>query len=486
MVEANIDVVAFPMIAQGHMIPFMRLCQLLSSRNLNIVFVTTPLNANRLRSEQENGSPVRVVEIPMPAVPGLPQGVENTERLPDRLGEFLRAMEDTQPSLRELLVRLRPRSIIVDFWPVFILDLATALNIYTIYFPVMGAYSQCLTYSLLTSLPLSHNNGDHPSSVNLPGLPRAMSMRDCDLLPPFREAVKGNPDSVKDIFTNLVRHFDQCSLAVVNSFYEMEGEMLDHLERTFGKPVWSIGPLLPKNTTSSSSGSSSFSDSDCLKWLNSREPESVIYINFGSQIALSVHQLQEVAAGLEASGQSFLWAIKKPNDLKEMDDASFISSLPLDLQAFIERYNSALGDRSECRGLVVLGWVPQSQILGHPATGGHLSHCGWNSTVESIGQGVPILAWPFQHDHPFEAKLLVEELGVAEEIRRELNANGVFVVTREEVGRAAKLIIREEKGKEMRRRALQLKEDAERASAEGGTSFKNLDRLALLICSLSN
>lgn len=491
MAEGNIDVVAFPLLSQGHIIPFMRLCELLSSRNLNVVFVTTPLNAERLSSEQADGSRVRLLEIPMPAVPGLPEGVENTERVPERLEElFFRAMEETQPSLREILVRLRPSSIIVDFWPFFLPDLATELNIYTIFFPVIGAYSQCLMYSLFISLPFLHHDGHLPPLVNLPGLPKAISMRDCDLLPPFREAIKGDPDSVKGIYTNGVRHFDQCSIVVVNTFYEMEAEMVDHLGSTFGKPVWSIGPLVPKNTTSSSSGSaenpnSSFSDSECLKWLNSREPESVIYINFGSQIALSAYQMQEVAAGLEASGQYFLWAVKKPNDPEDMDEASFISSLPVDLQAFIHRHNSA-GDQSVCRGLVVFGWVPQSQILGHPATGGHVSHCGWNSTLESIGQGVPILAWPFQHDHPFEAKLLVEELGVAEEIQQEKNENGVFVVKREEVERAAKLIIRGEKGKEMRKKALQLKEGAKRATEQGGSSFKNLDRLGLLIRSKSN
>ena len=166
-----------------------------------------------------------------------------------------------------------------------------------------------------------------------------------------------------------------------------------------------------------------------------------------------------------------------------MDEASFISSLPLDLQAFIQRHNNAAGDdQSECSpGLVVLGWVPQSQILGHPATGGHVIHFIWNSTLESIVQGVPILVWNFWHDHPYEVKLLVEELGVAEEIQREENENGVFVVKREEVERAAKLIIRGEKGKEMRRRALQLKEGAERATQYGGSSFQNLDRPALFI-----
>lgn len=486
MAEGNIDVVAFPLFSQGHMIPFMRLCQLLSSRNLNVVFITTPLNAQRLRSEQPDGSRVRLMEIPMPAVPWLPEGVECTDRVSGPLGDlFFRVMEETQPSLREILVRLRPSSIIVDYWPFFLPDLATELNIYTIFFPVVGAYAQCIMYSLSISLPLivGHDDGDPPPVVNLvAGLPKAITFRDCDLLPPVREAVKGDPDSVKGFSTNLVRHYAQCNIVVVNTFYEMEAEMMDHLGTTFGKPVLSIGPLVPKyiSPPSGSAGNpnSSFSDSECLKWLDSQEPASVIYINFGSQIALSAHQMQEVAAGLEASGQSFLWAVKKPNEPEDMDEASFISSLPLDLQAFIQRHNNL---RSESRGLIVLGWVPQSRILGHPATGGHLSHCGWNSTLESIVQGVPILAWPFRHDHPYEAKLLVEELGVAEEIQREQNENGVFVVKKEEVERAAKLIIRGEKGKEMRRRTLQLKERAERATQYGGSSFKNLDRLALLI-----
>lgn len=338
-------------------------------------------------------------------------------------------------------------------------------------------------YSLFNTLPLLHADGDPPLVVNLPGLPKAISLRDCDLLPPFREAVKGNPGFIKNIFSNGVRHFRQCSVVVVNTFYEMEAEMVDHLGSTFGKPVWSIGPLLPTTTIFGISEGRNI-DSECFKWLDSRDPESVLYINFGSEITLSVHQMQEVAAGLEASGQSFLWAVKKRNEPQGMDEASFISSLPLDLQTFVQRHSNA-GDKSACSGLVVLGWVPQSRILGHPAIGGHLSHCGWNSTVESIGQGVPMLAWPFQYDQPFQAKLLVEELGVAEEIEREENENGVFGVKREEVERAAKLIIREEKGKEMRRRALQLKEGGVRATQEGGFSFTNMQNLVSLIRSKS-
>jgi hypothetical protein len=136
--------------------------------------------------------------------------VENTKHVPEHLEElFFQAMEETQPSLREILIRLRPSSIIVDFWPLFLPDIAIELNIYTIFFPVIRAYIQCLMYSIFISLPFLHHDGYLPPLVNLPSLPEAISMRDYDFLPPFHEAIKGNPDSIKDIYTNGVRHFDQ-------------------------------------------------------------------------------------------------------------------------------------------------------------------------------------------------------------------------------------------------------------------------------------
>jgi hypothetical protein len=99
--------------------------------------------------------------------------MENTECIPECLEElFFQAMEETQPYLREILVRLRPNSIIVDSWPFFLLDLATELNIYTIFFPIIGAYNQCLMYSIFISLPFLHHDGDLPLLVNLPGLRR--------------------------------------------------------------------------------------------------------------------------------------------------------------------------------------------------------------------------------------------------------------------------------------------------------------------------
>ncbi|KAH9316505.1 hypothetical protein KI387_025132 [Taxus chinensis] len=112
----------------------------------------------------------------------------------------------------------------------------------------------------------------------------------------------------------------------------------------------------------------------------------------------------------------------------------------------------------------------QQGILSHPSTGGFLSHCGWNSTLESVINGVPMLAWPFQHDQPFVKKLLVEELGVAEEVKRETVGNGVFAVKSAEVERVVKLIIEGEKGRDMRKRTRELKISAMQAVEEGTPS----------------
>ncbi|XP_059065877.1 anthocyanidin 5,3-O-glucosyltransferase-like [Cryptomeria japonica] len=245
----------------------------------------------------------------------------------------------------------------------------------------------------------------------------------------------------------------------MNTFEEMEGEFVDHVQSSFGVPVWSIGPVL-------SSPSGDFEEGGVKDWLDHRDVGSVVYINFGSEISLSGEQIKVVAEGLEASGQCFLWAVKNPPGGEGLQIAVL-------QQGFRER--------AADRGLVVTGWAPQQAILSHPSTGGFLSHCGWNSTLESISNGIPILAWPFQHDQPFVKKLLVEELRVAEEVKREAVGNGVFTVTSAEIERGVKLIIEGKEGRDMRRRACDLKDAAIQAVGEGGSSFTNLQKFVSLI-----
>eukprot|EP01018_Ginkgo_biloba_P028666 Gb_13406 [translate_table: standard] len=452
--DSSVDILAFPLPAQGHIIPFMQLCELLAAKNLNVIFLTTPLTAQRLRS-QADAAGVGLMEVPVPRVSGLPEGVESTDRLPPRFAQiFFHAIEEMESSVRHILTDLRPKCLVADFTPLFLPVVAAQLRIPVFYMPTMGAYSLSLVHSLVHSLPLpSHVE----SGLVLQGLPRRFWLRDCDILPPYRDA--GKTSFISALLVKVFGGMRQCSGLVMNTFDALEAEFVDHIRKIFGKSVWTVGPVLrPQNQSLMSQSDSNW---ECVRWLHSHKPGSVLYITFGSEIALSRNQMEELALGLEGSGQPFLWAVKKPRDQEENPD------FPLGFEK-----------RTRGRGVVVIGRAPQQAILCHPSTGGFLSHCGWNSTLESICQGLPMLTWPFQHDQPFVNKLLVEELQVAEELKRDHCMDGTFLVKREEVERAVRLVMEEDQGKEMKRRALELKAAARTSTEKDGSSFLNLNNLA--------
>ncbi|CAL5365387.1 unnamed protein product [Camellia sinensis] len=132
---------------------------------------------------------------------------------------------------------------------------------------------------------------------------------------------------------------------------------------------------------------------------------STLFVSFGSEYFMSKEEIEEIAHGLELSMVNFIWVVRFPNGEKvELEEA-----LP---KGFVDR----LGER----GLVVDGWAPQARILTHSSTGGFVSHCGWNSVLEGLKFGVPIVAMPMQFEQPLTAKL-VEEVGVAVEVNRDIN-----------------------------------------------------------------
>ncbi|XP_059590989.1 anthocyanidin 3-O-glucosyltransferase 5-like [Vitis vinifera] len=136
-------------------------------------------------------------------------------------------------------------------------------------------------------------------------------------------------------------------------------------------------------------------------------------------------------------------------------------------QGFMERIQEV--------GLVIPSWAPQVAVLRHPSTGGFLSHCGWNSTLESISHGVPMIAWPLYAEQRMNATMLTEEVGVA---ARPVVGEGKNVVEREEIERVVRLVMEGEEGKEMRRRVRELQSSALATLKPGRPSFESLSEVA--------
>ncbi|XP_020586722.1 7-deoxyloganetin glucosyltransferase-like [Phalaenopsis equestris] len=246
---------------------------------------------------------------------------------------------------------------------------------------------------------------------------------------------------------------------ILNTFDTLEPDVLAAVRAKFSN-VYSIGPLnkfnslVATDSEASMIGSSLWkSDSECLNWLEGQERGRVVYVNFGSITVLSAQQLAEFAWGLAGSGYPILWAIRP--DMVSSGGAA--AALPED---FVKQAE----DRTK-----VVAWCDQEAVLAHPAIGVFLTHCGWNSTLESLCEGVPMVCWPFFAEQPTNCRYVCEEWGVGLEIKGEVKKDGVEKLVRE--------AMEGEKGMEMKRRALEWKEKATRAMEPGGSSFANLEKL---------
>jgi len=252
----------------------------------------------------------------------------------------------------------------------------------------------------------------------------------------------------------------KASAIILHTFDALEHDLLNALKSIFSF-VHSIGPLqlllnhISKKDESESIGYNLWKEeSECLKWLDSKELGSVIYVNFGSIASIPQEQLEELGWGLVNSHHDFLWIIRP--DLV-MGDKSDSVSLPPELTAGIKE-----------RGLIV-AWCPQEEVLNHRSVGGFMTHCGWNSTIESLSAGVPMICWPFFADQPTNCRYACTEWEVGLEIRGE--------VKRDEVEKVVRELMRGEKGKRMKSKAMEWRELAEKATGSDGSSIENLNNL---------
>ncbi|BFG30838.1 hypothetical protein CerSpe_171120 [Prunus speciosa] len=207
---------------------------------------------------------------------------------------------------------------------------------------------------------------------------------------------------------------DRSIALMINTCDDLERPFIEYLVKQIGKPVWGVGPLLPEQYWKSdgsilrdgklrtSNRRSNVSEDEVIEWLDSKSNGSVLYVSFGSEVGPTVEEFSILAEALEASNRPFIWAVQSGSGRPPGPPAKGEEGY----------FPHGLDGRVGKRGLIIHGWAPQLLILSHPSTGGFLSHCGWNSTVEAIGRGVPFLAWPIRGDQYHDAKLVVSFLKV--------------------------------------------------------------------------
>jgi hypothetical protein len=207
---------------------------------------------------------------------------------------------------------------------------------------------------------------------------------------------------------------------------------------------------------------------ECLTWLDSQPSGSVVFLCFGSLGVFTKEQLEEIAVGLERSGQRFLWVVRNPPS-RNQSVAIAVQPDP-DLDSLLP--DGFLG-RTKDRGLVVKSWAPQVAVLNHDSVGGFVSHSGWNSVLEAVCAGVPMVSWPLYAEQRFNRVVLVEEIKIA--LPMEESKDGFVNAT--EVEKRVRELMESEEGESIRKRTLALKSEANAALSEGGTSRVALTKL---------
>ncbi|CAK7349523.1 unnamed protein product [Dovyalis caffra] len=233
----------------------------------------------------------------------------------------------------------------------------------------------------------------------------------------------------------LINESKASSGLIWNSFEELEQDSLTRLSHDFPIPIFTIGPFHKYMPASSSSLFTQ--DPSCLSWLDAQAPNSVLYVSFGSLAAINKNEFQEIAWGLANSNQPFLWVVR-PGFIQ---GSECLEPLP---KGFLEM----VGERG-----YIVKWAPQQEVLAHPATGGFWTHNGWNSTLEGICEGVPMICQPSFGDQKVIARYVsdVWKIGIHLD----------YMLERGKIERTIKRLMVEAEGQGMRERIMSLKEKEE-------------------------
>nr|AFJ52941.1 UDP-glycosyltransferase 1 [Linum usitatissimum] len=471
--------------AQGHMIPMVDIAKLLATTatthryDVHVTIVTTPLNAARFatplaRANENLPLPINLVQFRFPCTEaGLPENCENCDMLPSLesiLGIFQAAslMEPDAVSLFEKL-EPRPTCIVSDFCLPYTNNVAKKFNVPRISFHGFSCFClACLHCMKLHEAEVDLSVSSDFDSFLIPGFPGGIRFTKAQL--PLRGGGKDKEKNA-EIAEEMKKAESDAYGVIVNSFEELEAEYFELFKEAKQGKVWCVGPVSLTNHDDldklqrGNDVTSNYLD-ECFQWLDTMAPGSVLYVCLGSICNLVFPQLKELALGLEESSKPFIWAIRDTEATKDL--YNWIAD-----EGFEERVSD--------RGMLIRGWAPQVKILSHPAVGGFLTHCGWNSSLEGISAGVPLVTWPLFGDQFCNEKLLVEVLKTGVRVGAEWPTyyEGEEVtgaaVKREQIKRAVRLAMDDgEEGGERRKRANEFGEMARRAVGIGGSSYRNV------------
>ncbi|XP_068654669.1 gallate 1-beta-glucosyltransferase 84A24-like [Aristolochia californica] len=441
--------VSFP--GQGHINPSLRLAKQIASKGVLVTFSTNEATGEMMQKATSN-----TPGTPTPVGSGYLRfeffcdgwDIANTD-----LDAFMVNLKTVgPPAVKELIRRQadegRPVSCVVNnpFVP-WVLDVAEELNIQS---AVLWVQS-CAVFSIyyhFCHFPAMFPASDESwtgFSLKLPNMPLLQSLD----LPSFMLPTT-TYRCLTQVICEQIENISKASWILVDSFEELEKPILESIaEISPPLKLLPVGPLFKSPSNTPTLRGDMWKAADCINWLDSQPLASVLYASFGSVVTLGREQMEEVARGIRDCGRPFLWVVR--------DGAR--KDLP-------ERFE----EETAGKGMVV-PWSPQEAVLSHPSVACFMTHCGWNSTMESLSSGVPVIAVPQWGDQTTDAKFLVDVYGVGVQLGK---GEGGPLITKEEVILAVEEVVSGPRSGDLRAMALKWKDKAAAAVAEGGTSANNI------------
>uniref|UniRef100_A0ACD5VUA7 Uncharacterized protein n=1 Tax=Avena sativa TaxID=4498 RepID=A0ACD5VUA7_AVESA len=440
---ATAYVVALPYPGRGHINPMLAACRLLVAADsaLAVTLVVTE-EWHALLASATLPDRIRFATIPnvLPSERG--RGADH--------GGFIDAVchkmgKPVERLLDRLALERRPSAIVADTYLTWAVEAGARRGI-----PVCSLWTQPATFFLalyhLDLWPLV-DGSDPEEGLNFKSLdeyvPGLSPLRQSDV-----KIFRAREQPLK-IAAQALTDVRKAQCVLLTSFHELEPVAIDRAAELLPCPVYSVGPpSVPRLPLLFKGGDNEIHDEEHREWLDAQPDNSVLYVSFGSYVSMQPSQFQEITMGLRDSGVRFFWVARdEAADLRE-----------------------TCGDR----GLAV-PWCEQQKVLCHPSVGGFLSHCGWNSVLEAVCAGVPLLAFPVVWDQLVNARMAADEWKIGIDLREHRGEDGT--VSRDAISAAVRRLMDLDSGvgHEMRRRAAELRHASRSAVKEGGSSHRSLN-----------
>jgi hypothetical protein len=468
----NQSIVLYPGAGVGHIMPMAELAKMLLNHGCNVTMVILP---SPVKSSDLGADVVERITAANPSItfhvlpPIQPPEFASSGKQPLLLWfQMLRQYNEKLEDFLRSIPRQRLHSLVVDMFGVDAIDVAAKLGV-PVYTFVPSGVSALATLTQVPALLANRGKGlkelgDTPLEfLGVPPVPASHLVKEL-LADPEDELCK----TMASIFK---RGMDTRGV-LVNSFESLESRAV----KAFGyplfvpgkvmPPIYCVGPLVRQCAHDDNVKAERH---ECLAWLDAQPKGSVVFLSFGSLGTPSAEQLKEIAVGLDKSGQRFLWVVRVPADID--DPRRFLEKLAEpDLNELLPQ---GFLEQTKDRGLIVTSWAPQVEVLQHPATGAFVTHCGWNSTLEGIMAGIPMLCWPLYAEQKMNKVFMTTtEMGVGVEM--EGYERGF--IRAEEVEAKLGLVMESEEGRELKERVAARKKEAEVALAFGGSSHAAIVR----------